>query len=228
MSARRSPVERDARRLAAVHLRIDREHRGDRTARELLDSAAASLAVDAARAVLRGDMPDARRSARAHQLVADSRDRLGARRRRELDAECARRAAAHGITVGAVVRIARTGQVPAGTVCTIENVLGNILYTTVDGVLRMAWAADVELVDEPDPIPDSRIEDEPADDVTPSSRVDAGYPIGSQVTGPGGLMGEVTAVRAGNLGIVVCVAVENSPIRQWWRVDQVERTAVPA
>jgi hypothetical protein len=148
MSARQSAVVRDARAYATTWLLVARQRRNDRSAVELLDDAANSLAGLAARAVLRGDMPEARRYSTAYQLVVDSRDRLAARKSRELDAKHAAEAAAHGITAGTVVRKTRRGGlVPDGTLCTIEDVSGDILWTTVNGSRRIVWAADVERVD---------------------------------------------------------------------------------
>lgn len=152
MSARRSPAERDARRFAAIHLQIDRAHQGTRTALQVLDSSAASLAREAAEAMVRGDLAQARRWARAYQLVAGSHDRLRARQRRAYDAKLARQAAAHGIKAGDTVRVMRAGVgtgMPVGAVCTIDHVSGDILEITADSRRRILWAADVELVDEP-------------------------------------------------------------------------------
>jgi hypothetical protein len=175
MSARQSPVERDARKIAVRDLHLTREYRHDKSARELLDTSAADLAREAARALLRGDIPEARRYARAHQLLSESARRLTDRHEREREAKRAAEAAEHGITAGDVVRVTRGGvgtQVPVGTVCVIEDVSGVFLYTTHDGARHILWAADVEPVtelhdeglvgDEPDPIPESRIDEVPA------------------------------------------------------------------
>lgn len=158
MSARQSPVERDARRYAVIHLRVDRDDR-TRSALQVLNSSAESLASNAAQAVLNGNIPAARRWARAYQLVDESRERLLARRRRDYDAELAQKAAEHGIKAGDVMRVTRNGisaRLPIGTMCTIETVAGDILYTTIDGERLIVWAADVERVKpeppaEPDP-----------------------------------------------------------------------------
>lgn len=150
MSARQSVVEQDARRYATTWLLVTRGRRSDRSAVELLDDAANSLAGLAARAVLRRDMPEARRYATAHQLVTDSRDRLAARKSREHDAANAAEAAKHGIKAGDVVRITRASHAgAAGTDVTIEDVSGNILWITVHGERRIVWASDVELVTAP-------------------------------------------------------------------------------
>jgi hypothetical protein len=147
MSARQSPVEQDARRYAASHLSVDRQYRRDQTALQLLDSAANSLAREAARHMVAGDIPMARRYARAHQLIAESHTRLSERRTRALDAKNASLAAEHGITAGDVVRVTRPGQsAPVETVHTVNDVLGRMLYVTVDGRLVILWAADVERV----------------------------------------------------------------------------------
>ncbi|MEU4386560.1 hypothetical protein [Promicromonospora sp. NPDC023805] len=168
MSARQSPVERDARTYATTWLLVERGRREDRKAFELLDATADSLACRAARAVLRGDMPEARRYATAYQLVADSRDRLAARKSRERHARNAAEAAAHGIAAGDVVRgVSRTGRLPVGTECTIDDVSGNLLWATIDGERHVVWAEDVERV----PIPESGIEDvQVGDDVLTPSR----------------------------------------------------------
>lgn len=152
MSAQ-SNVERDARRHATTWLLVARGRREDRRAFDLLDDAANSLAVRAARAVLRGDMPEARRYATAHQLVTDSRDRLAARKSRERAAENAAKEAAHGISAGDDVRITsrlcHAGAV--GDVVRIDDVDGDILWTTVDGDRRVVWAHDAERVEAPMP-----------------------------------------------------------------------------
>lgn len=161
MSARQSDVERDARKYAARWLRAAREFRGETSARDLLENTAGTLAREAARLLLAGDIPEARRHARAHQLVDESRERLNERRTRELDAKNARLAAAHGITAGDVVRVTRgDGITPrtVGTTHTVESVLGRMLFITVDGRTAILWADDVERV-ELSPIPDSGIED---------------------------------------------------------------------
>jgi len=153
MSAPQSPVERDARRYAARDLRITRRYRRDSIdALELLHDVADSLAREAAVMLLAGSIPEARRYARAHQLVAESGSRLRARHQRAYDAERAREAAKHGIKAGEAVRVTRAGvgtTVPTGTVCTVERVSGELLHTTIDGVTCIVWASDVERV-EPD------------------------------------------------------------------------------
>jgi hypothetical protein len=152
MSARRSTVEQDARVIAARDLRITREVRRDESAVDVLTTSANDLAHEAALLLMAGNVPKARRYARAHQLVTESRDRLSARHTREYDAKLAREAAEHGITVGNVVRVtgARYGNsVPVGTVCTIDAVSGGLLWSTIDGERRVVWASDVERVDEP-------------------------------------------------------------------------------
>lgn len=152
--ARRSPVEVDARNHAARELRIQRRYRSDETALEVLAAAAAGLASEAANMLVAGDVPMARRYARAHQLIAGSRRRLLARRSRHFDAARAREAAAHGIQAGETVRVTGAGvgtQVPTGTVVTVDRVHGRWLYTGTGREARVMWAADVERVTEPEP-----------------------------------------------------------------------------
>lgn len=168
MSARQSPVERDARRYAFHALQGMR--RPTTSADEALTEAADMSARQAAKVLLAGGIPEARRWARAHQLLADSRDRLRARKSRVIDAKNAAKEAAHGITAGDVVRGVRSGgHLPVGAECTIEDVSGDLMWATIDVERHVVWAPDVERV-EPDPIPDSGIEDfQVGDDVlTPS------------------------------------------------------------
>jgi hypothetical protein len=171
VSARQSPVERDARRYAAIHLQGQRDYPRDRTPVELLDAAAHQLARITAQYVVSGNMPEARRNAAACQLLADSSARMSARKSRERDAKNAAQEAVHGITAGDVVRGVRGGgNLPVGAECTIEGVAGNILWATIDGERHVVWAADVERV-APDPIRDSGIGDlQVGDDVLTPSR----------------------------------------------------------
>lgn len=168
MNARQSAVERDARRYAFHALQGFR--RADSSADETLTDAAYMTAHQAALVLLGGDTPEARRWARAHQLLADSRARLRARKSREFAAKNAAQAAVHGITAGDVVRGVRAGgHLPVGAECTIDHVSGDLMWATIDSERQIVWAPDVERVD-PDPIPESGIEDfQVGDDVlTPS------------------------------------------------------------
>ncbi|GAA4707251.1 hypothetical protein APR04_003774 [Promicromonospora umidemergens] len=153
--ARRNPVEVDARRYALADLLTERRYRSERTAAELLTDSADSLAREAARLLVAGDIPTARRYARAHQLVAQSGARLVTRQRRAVEAKYAREAAVHGITEGTVVRTTRgNALVPAGIVCKVETVRGPALFATIDGERRVVWGSDVERVE---PIQESGI-----------------------------------------------------------------------
>lgn len=151
--ARRSPVEVDARRLALRDLLATRKYRGDKDAVELLASSAADLAQEAAYELNAGRVPEARRYARAHQLIAESRRRLVARHQREIDAQREREAAEHGIRAGETVRVVSlrpAGDVPVGTVVTVGRVSGSALFVDHDGKSSLVWGRDVERV-EPEP-----------------------------------------------------------------------------
>lgn len=149
MSARGS-VEMDARRHAARELRITRKYRRDMSALELLGVTAGDLAREAARLLVAGDVPSARRYAHAHQLVAESATRLSARHERERAAELEREAAEHGIKAGEKVRVTGANtHAPAGAIVTVEDVSGILLWVTVDGERHILWAKDVERVEPP-------------------------------------------------------------------------------
>jgi hypothetical protein len=140
------------------------------SADEALTDAADMSARQAAKVLLDGDIPEARRWARAYQLLDESRARMRARKSRVLAAKNAAKAAAHGITAGDVVRGVRAGgRLPVGAKCTIKDVSGDLMWATIGGELHVVWAADVERV-APDPIRDSGIGDlQVGDDVlTPS------------------------------------------------------------
>jgi hypothetical protein len=145
--------------------------RPDSSADEALTDAADMSARQAAKVLLDGDIPEARRWARAYQLLDESRARLRARKSRVLAAKNAAKAAAHGITAGDVVRGVRAGgHLPVGAECTIKDVSGDLMWATIGGELHVVWAADVERV-APDPIRDSGIGDlQVGDDVLTPSR----------------------------------------------------------
>jgi len=151
--ARRSPIEDDARRIALRELLADRKYRGAQTAVELLRETADGLAREAAYEVNVGRLPEARRYARAHQLINESRRRLVARHERDRVAELEREAAEHGIKEGETVRVVhlRTGgDVPVGTVLTVDRVRGDALFTDHGGETRLLWPRDVERVTVPE------------------------------------------------------------------------------
>lgn len=205
MSARQSPVETDARRIAQRDLSIERRVRGGQTALELLGSSADGLARQAAELLLDGNIPRARRYARAHQLVAESRMRLMARHQREYDAKREIEAAVHGIKVGEDVRVTSDrAHAPAGSVHTVEDVSGSILWITVDGERRILWGREVERV----PIPESGIED---------------FQVGEDVLTPGRGAGVVEHVDVVS-GVTVRVADGET-----WRYEPEQLTrGVPA
>jgi len=147
--ARRSPVEVDARRYALRALLVDRKYRRDQTAGELLASTADDLAREAAYEINAGRLPEARRYARAYQLITESRRRLTARRERDREAEHEREAAVHGIQAGETVRVVRRAvgsDVPVGTVLTVDRVRGAALFSDYGDRSRFLWARDVERV----------------------------------------------------------------------------------
>lgn len=152
--ARRSPIEVDARRHALRDLLIERKHRGDRSAYELLASTADGLAREAANLLARGDVPTARRYARAHRLITESRSRLYARQDRDRTAQREREAAEHGIQAGETVRVTKaTGSVTVrvGDVVTVARVHGGLLFIDQPGKTLYVWGRDVERVTVPEP-----------------------------------------------------------------------------
>ena len=163
MSARQSPVERDARKIAAVALRDARDRRADdERAYLVLEAAIRSCEQATTWAVQRDDMPAARREARAAQLLSAASSRMVARQGRD----AAREHAKVGIVGGARVVAVRAGYgpnaAPVGTVLTLDDdVSSPFPYGTDDDGRRWTvWARDVEVV--PDaPIPDSRTGEEP-------------------------------------------------------------------
>jgi hypothetical protein len=148
--ARRSPIDIDARRHAAREIAIQRRYRSDDGAADLLQMSADALAREAANLLLAGRTPEARRYARAHQLVVESRSRLVARRQSDRDAKLEREAAEHGIQVGETVRVVRQGAgndwAPVGTTVVVDHVRGHMLYTGNGRETRILWGADVERV----------------------------------------------------------------------------------
>lgn len=163
MSARRNPIERDARRIASDALQGARRRRKtDTTAWQVFEDAVQVLERLTSYAVVSDDIPRARRTARAGQLLDESQARMVARSRRDQARELARA----GIVPNARVVVVRTGYganaAPTGTVMTLEDVTDTYYLwgTDDDGHRWLVNCRDLEVV--PDaPIPDSRIEDEP-------------------------------------------------------------------
>lgn len=121
--ARRSPIERDARRIASDALQGTRRRRkSDTTAWQALEDAAQICERLTAYAVVSDDIPRARRTARAGQLLDEAQIRLVARQRRDTAHKLERA----GIVPNARVVVVRTGYganaAPTGTVLTLEDV----------------------------------------------------------------------------------------------------------
>jgi hypothetical protein len=163
MSARRSPIERDARRIASDALQGTRRRRKrDQSAWEVIEEAVQVCERLTSYAVVSDDIPRARRTARAGQLLDEAQIRLVARQKRDT----ARKLERAGIVPNARVVVVRTGYgtnaAPTGTVMTLEDATDTyyIWGTDDDGHRWLVNSGDIEVV--PDaPIPDSRIEDEP-------------------------------------------------------------------
>ncbi|MEV0890324.1 hypothetical protein [Promicromonospora sp. NPDC050262] len=152
MSARRSPVERDARQFAANALREARRHvalvGGDGSpAFDALTRAGDELMRMTVWAVQRGDMPRARRYARSVELLEQARGRLTARRWRDHQAKMA----ALGLEDGALARITRGGS--EGEEVTIEAIESHAYIRVRDArgnTRRVSWRQ-LEVVEPPMP-----------------------------------------------------------------------------
>jgi hypothetical protein len=170
MSARRSPVEQDARELAGAALKgAWRRRRNDATAADVFHDAMRAREQSTTWAVQRGDMPAARRQARAAQLLEESLDRMTARWKRDTAAELAK----IGLVAGARVVAVRAGfgrnAPPVGTVVTLDEAPTShyIFGTDDDGHRWIVNSGDVEVVPDalaveaPEPHDDEHGGDEP-------------------------------------------------------------------
>lgn len=165
MSARRSPIERDARVIASDALKGTwRRRKRNQSAWDVLEEAVQICERLTAYAVRVDNIPRARRTAHAGQLLDEAQIRLVARQKRDK----ARKLERAGIVPNARVVVVRTGYganaAPTGTVMTLED--GTDTYylwgTDDDGHRWLVNSGDIEVV--PDaPIPDSRIDEPPAD-----------------------------------------------------------------
>lgn len=161
MSARQSPVERDARQFAADTLRSARGRRASGDGGwQVIEDAVRVCERCTAYAMQRGDIPGARRWARAAQLLDEAQKRLNDRQARDN----ARVLAQAGVVPNARVVVVGAGyssSAPAvGTVMTLGDETATTYFlrgTDDDGRVWLVNFRDVEVV--PDaPIPDSRIE----------------------------------------------------------------------
>lgn len=144
MTTRRSPIERDAREIAAEVLENSRT--GKITADEAFSDAIHTLERRTTWAVQAGNMPLARRRARAAELLEDSRGRMVARRGRGVAAQLA----ALGITNGVKVRD-RTGiHAPTDLVLTIsDNMTNPYLFAFDDDENRyLVYAPNLQVIRE--------------------------------------------------------------------------------
>lgn len=149
MSARLSPIERDARRIASDALQGTRRRRKrDQSAWEVLEDAVQICERFTAYAVRADDLPRARRAARAAQLLDEAQIRLVARQRRDT----ARVLEQAGIVPNARVVVVKTGYgataAPTGTVLTLEDTADTYYLwgTDDDGHRWMAHYRDLEVV----------------------------------------------------------------------------------
>lgn len=154
MSARRSPVERDAREIAAAALWRARRDKRDGSAHDVYEYAIRHREQATTWAVQRGDIPAARREARAVGLLEEAQMRMVARRGRDTAAELAQA----GIVPRARVVVVRAGfgqlAAPVGTVVTLEDDTTSpyIYANDDDGHRYLVYARDLEVV--PDaPVP---------------------------------------------------------------------------
>ncbi|MEU4386559.1 hypothetical protein [Promicromonospora sp. NPDC023805] len=148
MSARRSPIESGARSLAASALATSRKRAA--TVHDAFMEAVKSLETRTTWAVQRDDIPQARRLARAVELLDESLTRLIAREQRATARELARA----GLTSGVRVRVVRHGYsaqaAPIGTVVTLDGgIRHRYLWSHADdGQKYLVHSRDIELVDE--------------------------------------------------------------------------------
>jgi hypothetical protein len=147
MSARRSPVEVAARELAGAALKGARRRRRDTTVTDVFLAAIRSREETTTWAVQRGDIPAARRQARAAELLSESLDRLLERQKRDVAAELART----GIAGGARVVVVRAGYspnaAPVGTVLTLEATSSHYMFgNDDDGHRWIVYSGDLEVV----------------------------------------------------------------------------------
>lgn len=148
MSARRSPVERDARAIAAAALWRARRDKRDGSAHDVYQYAIRHREQATTWAVQRGDIPAARREARAVGLLEEAQLRMVARRGRDTAAELAQA----GIVPRARVVVVRAGfgrlAAPVGTVVTLEDDTTSpyIYANDDDGHRYLVYARDLEMV----------------------------------------------------------------------------------
>lgn len=167
MSARQSPVERDARGLAAAALKGARGRRtsGD-GAWQVIEEAVRACERATAYAMQRDDIPAARRQARAARLLDEAQKRLNDRQARDN----ARVLAQAGIVPNARVVVVRAGYSasapPVGTVMTLGDETATTYFlrgTDDDGRVWLVNFRDVEVVPEA-PMPhDDEYDEDPAE-----------------------------------------------------------------
>lgn len=147
MSARRSPVERDAREIALEAL--VRGRAAETKARAIFTYAIRSLEERTTWAVQDGLIPLARRRARAAELLEESKTRLYKRYERAVAAELA----LSGLVRDARVRDVAGIRVPADVVLTIdEDVTSKYIFAKDEhGERHIVYAGELELVEEPTP-----------------------------------------------------------------------------
>jgi len=167
MSARRSPVERDARILADEALKTARHRqRHANSAYDVFECAIQLCERSTAWAVQRGDIPGARREARAAQLLNEAQTRMLDLRGRATARELALSGIVPGVRVRVVQPCAGPGSAPVGAELTLGDTTSKYMFGEDDhGRRQVIYAPWVELVPY-GPIPDSRIVERVAAAVT--------------------------------------------------------------